>query len=392
MIAADDVVLAIDAATGKTKWKAVFADKGANNPPSKRGGWAVTPVYHDGTVFSVGTTGRIYALDAATGKVRWESNVGPAHEQREKAKRQALANPSGGLARLQGMEASPLVADGVLIVPTYAESADLGLIGYDAATGKRLWEVPKATFRMGAPAIWRHEGRQYVLAGASAGHLQLIDAKSGKVLWKRSGLGPQVESLAPAGKYVLVDVNPAAKVKGDAPALRKYGAVRLDVAKPEIVWKLPDRREYQTGSKGDGQVYRRVSPRGEFFDLLLPNEHHRDELKARWLTVNAADGKIVSYHTLADVSCPWPGVFVWIGSRGLFNQDAAHCENRFQWIELAEGKPRPLRGLWHPSSKQEDATGYMTPMQTPILDGFLYLRTSVGMVRCYDLRKQPEGQ
>jgi hypothetical protein len=83
---------------------------------------------------------------------------------------------------------------------------------------------------------------------------------------------------------------------------------------------------------------------------------------------------------------------VWIGSRGLFNQDAAHCENRFQWIELAEGKPRPLRGLWHPSSKQEDATGYMTPMQTPILDGFLYLRTSVGMVRCYDLRKQPEGQ
>jgi outer membrane protein assembly factor BamB len=67
-IDADDLTVAIDLKTGKTVWKAVEASKGLNRAAGKRLQFHGTPVYLNGRVFSLGTTGRVYCYDAATGK------------------------------------------------------------------------------------------------------------------------------------------------------------------------------------------------------------------------------------------------------------------------------------------------------------------------------------
>ena len=41
---------------------------------------AVTPAIRDGRCYSIGTLGRVYAMDAATGKPLWESDIGAGHE------------------------------------------------------------------------------------------------------------------------------------------------------------------------------------------------------------------------------------------------------------------------------------------------------------------------
>ena len=59
-IDADDFVIAIDQTTGKTVWKAIEEKKGFFRAMGKRGGWSVSPVYYNGKVFSMGTTGLLY--------------------------------------------------------------------------------------------------------------------------------------------------------------------------------------------------------------------------------------------------------------------------------------------------------------------------------------------
>jgi len=79
-ILADDLTVAIDLETGKTVWKAVEEGKGLNRYMGKRQGFNVAPTYHDGTLFSMGTTGLVYAYNARTGDKIWETDIGKAHE------------------------------------------------------------------------------------------------------------------------------------------------------------------------------------------------------------------------------------------------------------------------------------------------------------------------
>ena len=112
-IDADDFVVAIDMATGKTAWKAVEERKGLFRGMGKRSGWGVTPAYHAGKVFSMGTTGRLYCYDARTGEKVWETDIGKTHQAWEAEKKQRLEEKSLASG---GQYVSLVVADGVLTV------------------------------------------------------------------------------------------------------------------------------------------------------------------------------------------------------------------------------------------------------------------------------------
>ena len=71
---ADDLLIAIDARTGKTVWKAAEPG-GFVWGVGKRNGFQVAPVYHDGVVFSMGTTGRLFAYSADDGKKLWQTDA-----------------------------------------------------------------------------------------------------------------------------------------------------------------------------------------------------------------------------------------------------------------------------------------------------------------------------
>jgi outer membrane protein assembly factor BamB len=119
LVKADDVVVCIDAATGKTLWKNVFALKSMNQPSHKGGAANNTPCVGGGKVFAMGPGGTLYGIEIATGKVLWE-RTGMSAE--------GVVPWSGA----RNMCTAPVYAGDTLIMPDHGTT----IRGIDPATGK----------------------------------------------------------------------------------------------------------------------------------------------------------------------------------------------------------------------------------------------------------------
>lgn len=391
LVAADDVVIAMDAATGKTKWKRVFEDKGINTGAGKRGGWAVTPCAADGRVFSLGTTGRLYALDLATGKPLWETNIGERHKQLEAAKAKAIAERHlVDVSRPYGML---VVVDGVLVVPDW----NWGLLGVEAATGKTLWHLDKGAREMilsgyNAPCPVRVGGRSYVATANMKGDLRLIEPKTGRILWSVPLKCEHLTQPVAGDEHLLVfEPNP---IYGSEPGAKptevnRYGvlaAYRLDESGAKRDWALPGEHIHELHL--DGGAGRRVIPRDGLVYYLCWGkkgaERHR-----RLLIIREKDGAVLNAQEVgADHFYLW-------GSRLITVSDLQHrprAANAEIW-QLYTTDPadfRALGGGWHvnnPQNRMHLATGgYEVPVFEAFADGLAFFRV-MGGIRCYDLRR-----
>jgi alcohol dehydrogenase (cytochrome c) len=187
----DAHVLALDAATGKLEWDVAIGDakKGESVP--------MAPVAWNGMVFvgnaggdNFGVTGRIYALDAATGRVVWQFRTLPdTGAARATWTRASAANPPTGGAMWTSFAID--TAHGALFVSTGNPAPDFvaelhpgrslysnSVLALDAKTGALLayvqpvqgdfhdWDVSAA------PAlITTNAGKPFVLAAAKDGHV-----------------------------------------------------------------------------------------------------------------------------------------------------------------------------------------------------------------------------
>lgn len=401
-IEADDIVVAIDMATGKTAWKAVEERKGLHRGMGKRGGWGVTPAYCDGPstggsgqgkVFSLGTTGRLYAYDAATGKKVWETHIGKTHLAWEAEKKRHLEKRS---LPSSGQLASLTVADGVLIVPLFDGALDISLRGVDVETGKTLWEVPAATAKKATPALWRHRGRQYVLAATygkhqktGTGKLHLIDPKSGKVLWAAGGLANTHFALAPSERHVLVNVGSKTVGHGGLPWMR-LAAYRLSLTGAKRVWAMPDEpgawheAKYEASDWRkylirDGRVYYysrcRKPDKSMIYEFFI-FEEATGEILYRRRDDTGRSGKTITR-----------GQLYLVEDRILQVPDASHGSRLSLQLWTADPKDfRPLGRPWSPP--HTGTTAYEVFMEFPYVDGRIFMRAQDGTVRCYDLRKE----
>lgn len=394
LVAADDVVIGIDAATGKTRWKQVFDDKGINTGAGKRGGWAVTPCAADGRVFSLGTTGRIYALELATGKPLWESNIGERHKQLEAEKAKALAERR--LAKVSRPYGMLIVVDGVLLVPDW----NWGLLGIEPASGKTLWHLDKGAREMilsgyNAPCPVRIGGKTYAATVSMRGDLRLIEPKTGRILWTHP-LRSEHLTQPVAGEEHLLVFEPNPSYSGEPGARQgeanRYGvlaAYRLDEAGATRAWALPPEHIHELHL--DGGPGRRVIPRDGLVYYLCwgkkGNERHR-----RLLIIREKDGQILKAH---DVGVDH--FYLW-GDRLVTVSDLQHrprAANAEIW-QLWTADPadfRPLGNPWHvnnPQNRIHIATGgYEVPVFEAFADGLMFCRV-MGGIRCYSLRA--EGQ
>lgn len=108
------------------------------------GGFWATPALGDGVIYAPTHTGRMLAVDSATGEILWEDEIG-FHAW-----------------------SSPALVDGVLVVGTCEPP---GLRAYDVSVPDapvRLWEVPAPSCIESTPAVW--EGVVYV--GSRDGYLR----------------------------------------------------------------------------------------------------------------------------------------------------------------------------------------------------------------------------
>lgn len=403
-VAADDAVVAIDAASGKTRWKQVFRGKGLNLMAIKYGGWGVTPVADRGKLFVAGTTGRIYALDLSSGKLLWESTVGPRHEELEGLKAKALAERR--LATGNGKDrpritllGAMLAADGVVIAPDY----DRGLLGVDPETGRTLWRRRGwLTSMYNVPVPVRRRGRTYIAAANAAGELRLLRPRTGEILWTVPLRSQHLTQIVAGERYLLVFephptfrgepvVNPPPDQAQTEHEAAKDGASRFgllaayafDEREARRAWRMP--AEYVHTLHMDGGSARRIITRGGL--VYYVNQAGR---ASRLLVIRERDGKI-----LLSRQVPMQHAFLW-GGRLVMANDIQHrgMHERPEIWQMYSADPADFRELGRPWRVNEpgrpeiNATGgYEVPLYEPFAEGLVFFRTVAGF-RCYDLRQR----
>ena len=152
------------------------------------------PTIADGTVYFGGYDGWLYALDLASGQLKWEAElgghiIGGAVRWLMDSSTSALpttastpstrpAAPSAGSFEAgDDIWATPLVEDGVV----YVASMDKKLYALDAADGSQRW--PKAFSADGALASTPVLADGTLLVGGFDRRLHAVDAASGQEKW-----------------------------------------------------------------------------------------------------------------------------------------------------------------------------------------------------------------
>lgn len=141
----DGYLFAVDATTGKLKWKSTRTQE-RYGPPAIAG-----------NIMYVGSSGRYHAIDLNTRKELWNFPMG--------------GHTSSGSA--------PLVANGLIFVG----SSDGRLSALDAATGIRRWYLQADERTYWLAPVYR-EGVLYCVDGT--GVIHALHAETGKELWKLS--------------------------------------------------------------------------------------------------------------------------------------------------------------------------------------------------------------
>lgn len=168
--AGDGKLYALDARTGKRRW--AFATKGRVR---------ATPAVANGTVYFGSMDGNFFALDAATGAQKWKfKTIGNEYF------------PAGEI------QSSATVLDGTV----YFGSRDYYVYALDAATGNLRWKTQhKDSWVVGSPAV--HDGLLFV-GSSDAKFVQALDVKTGEEKWHEKTGGNVFASAAVVGNLVVL--------------------------------------------------------------------------------------------------------------------------------------------------------------------------------------------
>jgi outer membrane protein assembly factor BamB len=158
-----ELAAAYDLVTGRerwtTAWNALFQENGA--------GPRATPAWHDGRLYVLGATGEFRALDAATGRTLWRTDI--------------LADADAGNMEF-GMSASPLVVGNtVVVMPGGANGQSVA--AYDRQSGTRVWTALDDRATYSSPMLVTLAGVRQVLA-FTATRLVGLSPQDGQLLWE----------------------------------------------------------------------------------------------------------------------------------------------------------------------------------------------------------------
>lgn len=222
----DGNVYGIEAATGKQRW--AFATKGERRftAPGIHGAMPRTermpdpfdvflssPTVVNNTVYIGSGDQHVYALDAASGALKWQFAAGDV------------------------IHASPAVAGGLV----YIGSWDRNLYALDAATGKERWRYTTGndttTYNQIGIASSAAVAGGLVFVGGRDGHFHVVDARTGALKWKHNNNGGwTIGSPAVRDGVVYFATSDGRRFKALDAAT---GAVRFDLANKAISFSSP---------------------------------------------------------------------------------------------------------------------------------------------------------
>lgn len=170
----DDLVYALDAASGELRWRHAHKLEGVRSAELELFG-APRPVVADGTVYVGFSDGFLVGLGAADGTPRWSAQIGEGVYP-------DIIAPAAPFGKS-------------VIVGGYSEP----LVSLDPATRGVQWRVP-----VGSAAPLTIEG-ETLWHGGTDGVLRRIDARTGNVVWSwDSGTGGSITEPIPTAQGLLV--------------------------------------------------------------------------------------------------------------------------------------------------------------------------------------------
>jgi outer membrane protein assembly factor BamB len=387
-IGEDEIVEAMDAASGKSKWQFKYSSRfvdpfGYNNGPR------CTPLLTSNRCYTFGAEGKLLCLDLTNGKPVWQRDTSRDWHVPE---------------AFFGIGSTPLIEDGKLIVMVGGQP-DAGVAALDPETGKSIWEsVGKKTWDGVTPITWRAtkpyewtgnemlasyasptaatiHGQRHLLCLMRQG-LVSLNPTNGDVNFKRwfqCQVNESVNAMTPVVQGDLIFISTAYYRVGSV-ALR----VKPDGKSVEEVWRSPQ-NSFERGPNGyESPVLEIHFTTPVSLDGFLYAFSGRNEPDASFRCVELKTGKLMwsrDEHWPAH-STRQPGVY----GRG----SAILADGKL--IVLGEGG---RLGLFRPNPKQpEEICAWQVPQLKypswagPVLaDGKLFLRSEDHLI-CVDFAKR----
>jgi outer membrane protein assembly factor BamB len=205
-----EMAAAYDLVTGRELWTSAWN----SNFESGAGGAGprATPTWHDGKLYVAGAAGEFRALDAATGRTLWRTNV---------------LTDAGATAVEHGLASSPLIVDNTVVVTPGGPNGQ-SIVAYDRESGKRVWGALDDRAAYSSPMLVTLAGVRQILAVTSE-RLVGLSPENGTLLWEFDWNGTNASQP-------LVTASDRVFISGD------YGAVMLQLTAegkltPRELWK-----------------------------------------------------------------------------------------------------------------------------------------------------------
>jgi len=167
----DEIIIALDAGTGATRWQHAYHAPLVHNGyvdvwlNAAGPGPYSTPLIAGGRVFAVGVDGYFHALDVNTGELGWSHDLVDLFD----------------LAEYNAFASSPLAYAETVILPLGGSGH--GVVAFDRGTGAVVWQSAPITLAPGSPVLIRVDGQdQIVVVGQQ--ELVGLDPEDGRVLWR----------------------------------------------------------------------------------------------------------------------------------------------------------------------------------------------------------------
>jgi len=223
----DGNIYALEAATGTLKWKFHTGDV-----------VHASPAISDGTLFIGSWDSYFYALDAATGKEKWRFKTGEDHN----------------IYNQVGIQSSAAVMDGVV----YFGCRDSNLYALNAVTGQKQWAFNnKGSWVISSPAV--QAGKVY-FATSDSSMFYVLDAKSGTPVFSLNFKGwPLFSSPAIAGTMLYIGSN-------------QGKLIAIDLASQKSAWTFETDASRQNGpvlTKPDGTPNYEAAFTDNFYDSMV---------------------------------------------------------------------------------------------------------------------------
>ena len=162
----DEVMLALDPATGETIWRSAYPAPYEMSPATNPHGPGPksTPAYAAGRLFTLGMSGIVSAFDADDGELLWQV-------------------PGGAVEPLYHTAMSPVI-EGDLVIFHVGGHDDGALTAFDAATGDVRWRWDGDGPSYGSPLVLDIEGVRQVVT-YTQDNLVGVAVQTGELLWSR---------------------------------------------------------------------------------------------------------------------------------------------------------------------------------------------------------------